>query len=162
MSNDGFNKTNVGMENSSSNLTGKVPLASWTLVPLFQLICDSVALYTNALVLYLFVRKRTLITPFNIYLIFLLVGNIVNSVVCGPLDVYRGLYEIWSIGSAACTFSLAADTLTQAFLSTIHVGISVNRIWATFFHLHYRIHNSKKLAALRSNLLKQRKRKIME
>ena len=139
---------NLTKNTFSSNKTAAIPLASWTLVPIFQLSCNIISLLANSFVLYLFVRNRSQITPFQIYLIWLLVFNILNSLMCGPLDVFRGLFETWWISPNWCTFTLGADTTVEGILSAIHVGISANRIWAIYFPAHYRQHNTKKLALI--------------
>ena len=108
--------------------------------------CSLLAFLANSLTLYIFVSTRSLHTPFNIYLMFVLTFNIINAVVVCPLDTLAVLYPHWIFGSKMCTAYLYLVWMTQGVIPHTHLLISLNRAWAVIFPHSYRRRMSVKLS----------------
>ena len=120
--------------------------AQWGFVPIFQLSCSLSAFGANLLTLFIFGTVRSLQTPFNVYLMFLLTFNIINAVVVCPFDTLAVLYPHWIFGANMCSAYLYICWMTQAVIPHTHLLISLNRVWAVTAPHHYRDHISKRLS----------------
>ncbi|XP_055347685.1 melanopsin-A-like [Paramacrobiotus metropolitanus] len=88
----------------------------------------------------------TLRTPFNVYLINLLVTNILQITLQVPLEISSALFSRWWMGWTACTVYLFANNVLIGVIMASHVLISVNRVWALTYHLHYKHHHTLRTA----------------
>ena len=120
----------------------------WNYVPILSSIITVAGLLTNGLVLLVIVVNHTvLITPFNIYLINLLVGNLLNLILFFPLNVVHLVYgDYWWLGNSTCTFYIYGMYLLNASLGHGHLLITLNRLWAVTFPLSYRSVHRQSLA----------------
>jgi cysteinyl leukotriene receptor 1 len=138
--------TNLTFPVSDSNTTDS-SAANWSFMTVFNLVTLILGLMGNGGILLPFMRDRSLRTPFNIYLINLLIANIASIILRYPLIIYTSLYSFrWSLGYATCTFSLYGSFVIAAVAENAHLLIGVNRLWAVMFPMSYRSHHSVKTA----------------
>ena len=130
---------------SIANVTNE---ARWTFLTVCQVSCNVPAVVGNGFVLCIFLHKPVLITPFNIYLVVLLSANVFYSLTGGPLDIVNNLYDNWILSAEMCSIYLYLTIIFQGYLTMIHVTITLNRMWAIFYPIHYRHHHNKKVAVL--------------
>ncbi|GAV01046.1 hypothetical protein RvY_11817 [Ramazzottius varieornatus] len=110
-----------------------------------SILCVAIS-FSNALVLSAFVVNKHLRTPFNMYLINLLVSDLAQSLLDLPFTTMGGFLPIWPLGRKACSFSLYGKWVYSAVVRNTHSLISFNRIWALFFPIHYKQYHSKATA----------------
>jgi hypothetical protein len=135
--------TDMNFTLTNSNTTGR-SIKNWGAMSISNLITLIVGLIGNGGILLPFIWNRSLRTPFNIYLINLLVSNIASIVLRYPLIIYSSFK--WSFGHATCTFSLYGIFIIGAVAENAHLLIGVNRLWAVIFPISYRSHHSVKTA----------------
>ncbi|OQV14857.1 hypothetical protein BV898_11004 [Hypsibius exemplaris] len=85
----------------------------------------------NGTLLLVFARNRSLRTPFNVYIMNLLIGNMVCIILGFPfmaLYLYAGFLEMWLVGDFACTVYLYGQILVAACVFGCHVLIAINRM----------------------------------
>ena len=145
----GRQMTNV----SATNLTRDhqvVFTANWTTTTVISLAIFLSGLVNNGTILFLFAKNSLLRTPFNVYLINLLLANVLCLLFQYPLDISNELYsETWQLGPHACTVYLYGSWVLQAVIFHSHSLIAVNRIWAIVHPLSYRsIHSTRTAAGL--------------
>jgi hypothetical protein len=146
--NASFYKWNVSF--LETNMTSELlPAAKWTIMPVFSLLVFVFGCINNGGLLLLFVQDSSLRTPFNIYLINLLMANLACTLVVYPMDIINNLYSFaWFMGDTACTVYLYGCYVLEAGISTAHQLIAINRIWAVAHPISYRSHHSVKIAIL--------------
>ncbi|OWA51500.1 hypothetical protein BV898_15980 [Hypsibius exemplaris] len=109
------------------------------LLPVCILLTFFIGLIGNAGLLVVFITHRPLWTPFNVYVVNLLVADCCCIALQFPLDFITDLYGgLWPIGEAACSFYVFATTFFQALIFNSHQLIAVNRIWAVAHPISYR------------------------
>jgi 7 transmembrane receptor (rhodopsin family) len=123
--------------------------ATWGILPIFSLLILIFGCISNGILLFLFKRDPFLRTPFNTYLINLLIANLSCLIVQYPLDILVTVHSFrWFLGHGACTVYLyACGTLEGAVLNA-HQLIAINRIWAVVHPISYRLHHSMRTATL--------------
>ena len=98
------------MENSRPNPGQREPQPAvgplWHTIPVMHVLLSPAAAATNGLLLVLFLRRRSLLTSFNVYLVFLLSLNFIFAIMIGPLDVLKSLYEKWPFSSQLCSLHI--------------------------------------------------------
>ncbi|GAV06829.1 hypothetical protein RvY_16750 [Ramazzottius varieornatus] len=96
----------------------------------------------SSLALTAFASLPALRTPFNYYLISILLAELF-------LAIYQGIFAIqeyyghWVFSKRACTLFAFMFFASEGIVGNAHFLISVNRTWALFFPHHYRTRNSK-------------------
>lgn len=137
------------IRNHSSNGT-EVGQPNWTYVPVLSSIITVAGIITNGPVLLVIVKNHsTLLTPFNIYLVNLLIGNLLNLFLFFPLNVIHLAYgDHWWLGFSACTLYLYGLLVLNASMGHCHLLITVNRLWAVSFPISYRNRHRKSVAIL--------------
>ncbi|XP_055356486.1 histamine H1 receptor-like [Paramacrobiotus metropolitanus] len=97
--------------------------------------------------LYNFIKPRQ-ITSFSIYLIALYLANLVFFLAARPFLMISEVYATWTLGRSMCIFYLYVAKVVSIIPVYMHVLISVNRLWAYIFPLHYRSYHTKSVALL--------------
>ncbi|GAV02954.1 hypothetical protein RvY_13454 [Ramazzottius varieornatus] len=120
-------------------------LQIWSAVPVFSLIIFIAATVANGFVLYLFARHRHLRTPFNIYVLNLVIATLIETLLQLPLYLINNLRPHWWLGSTACSIYLYGNTI-QGVMVCSHALITINRIWAVASPVTYRTHHKRKTA----------------
>ncbi|OQV22649.1 hypothetical protein BV898_03474 [Hypsibius exemplaris] len=100
------------------------------ILPFIFIILCIATLLLNSLVLLAFIRNRNLRTPFNVYIISLVIADLLQACFDLPFTVYSELHP-W-------TFSAA--------VRNGHSLISVNRVWALLLPISYRHHHTHTVA----------------
>ena len=104
------NDTENGTLLQPVNGTG-IPIAQWTVLPVFSLLVFLAAFFGNGLLLLVFIKERQLRTPFNVYIINLLFANFVLVLIQYPMDIVTNLYNAWLLGHRACQLYLYANSV---------------------------------------------------
>ncbi|OQV17957.1 hypothetical protein BV898_07900 [Hypsibius exemplaris] len=121
--------------------------AEWSVIPVCFIISSVGGSLTNAAVLLAFVRDhRTLINPFTVHVIHLLLLNLINSLTQYPVGVAASLYTRWQPGPAICDLYLFGNSMFTAGTINIHGLIALNRAWAIVHPLSYRTRNTKRFS----------------
>ncbi|OQV15775.1 hypothetical protein BV898_10029 [Hypsibius exemplaris] len=129
---------NSSAYNFSSNTTNELFFnPKWTLMPVVSLLIFIFSSIGNGLLLIVFIKERSLRTPFNIYVMNLLIANLVCLVFQFPMDIFSSLYSSWLLGERACTLYLYANFVLEANICNAHLLIAINRIWAVCNPLSY-------------------------
>ncbi|GAV06885.1 hypothetical protein RvY_16796-2 [Ramazzottius varieornatus] len=129
-----------------SNQTQRIDSPLWSFDPCFTLGVSVSALMTTCSVLYLFLRDLTLITPFTVSLLNLLVANLLLCLLFYPFFLIEQLYLTWPIGNSSCTLYQYGAWVIAGALCNTHALIALNRLWAVYFPDSYRRKHKKKLA----------------
>ncbi|OQV17089.1 hypothetical protein BV898_08805 [Hypsibius exemplaris] len=111
----------------------------WTPLSIVQLIIAVWGLVGNGGLFVVFATHRALWTPFNVYVVNLIVANCVCIIVQFPLDTLSSLYDgKWILGETVCTFYLQVLWCLQPIVFNSHQMIAINRIWAVIHPISYR------------------------
>ncbi|XP_055349781.1 olfactory receptor 52J3-like [Paramacrobiotus metropolitanus] len=87
---------------------------------------------------------RDLRNAFTVYVAALFTANLVYVSTEYPIDVLRIVYSEQSFSSSVCTFYLYLVYVFAVVRLHMHVLITINRIWAIQFPVHYRnVHNER-------------------
>ena len=138
---------NADLAAPPQNATNKA--IDWNLVrlekcyPYILIILLIAMLLANAVVLTAFIKHRTLRTPFNIYLISLIMADIAQSLFDLPFMIGETFYATWPYGRIACNFSLYGKWIFSAAVRNTHSMISLNRLWALFMPISYKQYHTK-------------------
>ncbi|XP_055356063.1 alpha-2C adrenergic receptor-like [Paramacrobiotus metropolitanus] len=101
----------------------------------------------NGCLLFVFLNNRRLRTPFTVYLINLLLSNIFITL-ADPFFMLESWQVRWYFTSILCIIKMYLDHIGSAVTLHAHLLITLNRMWALTFPLHYRSHHSTKTAVL--------------
>lgn len=120
--------------NQTIRTTGHGPVEAqfttqWTAGSVISVITLAFGLLGNSVLLFLFVKDQTLRTPFNVYLMNLLLANMLAMLLVYPLNIIDTLYSAWFLGDRVCTFYLYGTFAIQAGVFNAHQLIAVNRLW---------------------------------
>ncbi|OQV17910.1 hypothetical protein BV898_08039 [Hypsibius exemplaris] len=117
-----------------------------TAVPyILILLCISI-LIANAVVLAAFIKNRHLRTPFNMYIISLVIADLTQTLLDLPFTVMSQFIPVWPLGHLACNFRLYGLWVFSAIVRNTHSLISLNRLWALFLPVSYRHYHTNTLA----------------
>ncbi|GAV00777.1 hypothetical protein RvY_11578 [Ramazzottius varieornatus] len=136
----------------SQNISGNETLVNdgphWGYASVLSLVIMIAGFITNSSALLVFIKNsNTLITPFNVYLINLLLANLSNLIVFYPLDIFHQVNgNNWRLGTHVCTLYLYGFFVLNAFMGNSHLLIIFNRLWAVTFPISYRNTHSRSLA----------------
>ncbi|GAU95123.1 hypothetical protein RvY_06798 [Ramazzottius varieornatus] len=114
--------------------------AHWTACPVVLAIIIPIAAVLNGGVCIVLILTRQSQPPFNIYLINLTFSNFCFILCYLPLDIVNSIYVRWTLGRTACAYYQFAYWLFHGCLTNSHVLLTMNRLWAIFFPLHYHRH----------------------
>ncbi|XP_055350163.1 alpha-2B adrenergic receptor-like [Paramacrobiotus metropolitanus] len=140
------------MDNGSApdapNQTTASLTANWTYAPIVTICTGTATVLLNGLVLIVLLRRENAAVPFTVYLINLMLANILFVILGNPLDIVNSVYSTWYLGWAVCTLYLYAYYVVACAVVSAQALITINRLWATSFPVHYRIHHSRRGAVL--------------
>ncbi|OQV22576.1 hypothetical protein BV898_03402 [Hypsibius exemplaris] len=147
------NATAIVSFNNGSAVNGTTTLIQqWNAITIVCLVTTLSGILGNGMLLYVFARERSLITPFNVYLINLLLLNFVSVLIQYPMDFISYLYDgAWLLGELACDAYLYAAWPLQTIVGTGYefaCDVAVNRVWAMVHPISYRNKHSIKTALL--------------
>ncbi|OQV16610.1 hypothetical protein BV898_09280 [Hypsibius exemplaris] len=130
------NETN---QSSPGGSTGNVT-AQWSALPVCELLALITGLTGNGALLIVFLLNlQTLWTPFNVYVVNLLVANCAVLSTQLPLDVYTNLHDgQWTLGEHACSYYIVVSAYFEPVVFNSHQLIAINRIWAVTHPISYR------------------------
>ncbi|OQV23104.1 hypothetical protein BV898_03149 [Hypsibius exemplaris] len=134
--------------NNFNNTSQTSPLkATWTVTSVLSLVTFIFGILSNGILLLLFAKDRTLLTPFNVYLINLLIANLSCVLTQYPFDIVNNLYAFqWYLGERVCTLYLYGSFVLNSAIFNAHQLIAINRVWAVVHPLSYRDYHSTKTA----------------
>ena len=112
-------------------------------VPYILILLAIAVLFCNAVVLSAFIKHHNLRTPFNTYLINLILADIAQSLFDLPFMVVSLFYAPWPLGQIGCNFSLYAKYAFSAAVRNTHSLISLNRLWAICLPISYKNYHTK-------------------
>ncbi|OQV16604.1 hypothetical protein BV898_09274 [Hypsibius exemplaris] len=139
-----MNETNATIASNETVLTPQ-----WAPLPVCLLLTFLTGFTGNGLLLMVFATHRALWTPFNVYVVNLLVANFCCIVTQFPFDVYSTLYGGWGLGERVCDFYISAAWFFQPVIFNSHQMIAINRIWAVSHPISYRrIHSIRTAVSL--------------
>ncbi|OWA54311.1 hypothetical protein BV898_18719 [Hypsibius exemplaris] len=138
-----FNNSTSSSLNATLRLTPQP--GQWMFLSIFSLAVLVLALLTNGTVLGLFFRAPSLVTPFNIYLINLLTANLLTMLVQVPNYLVNSLHGSWFTGSRTCSLYIFGFVF-QAGMINAHALITINRLWAVLWPIHYRRNHTRRTA----------------
>ncbi|XP_055335686.1 pyroglutamylated RF-amide peptide receptor-like [Paramacrobiotus metropolitanus] len=121
---------------SSSNLTQIY--GSLTLPAQLTGIVGTASLLLNAALLSLFLLKRNLWTPFDLYFLALVSNNVLLHGIATPLTVMLELDDGWPVNIAGCLVYAYAVFILLLNQLAIHSCIAINRIWAMVAPVSFR------------------------
>ena len=129
----------------SVNTTTASAILHWTALSAFTLVTFITGTLGNGCLLLLFLKERILRTPFNVYLINLLIANFICVIILYPMDLMANLHSSqWLLGDRACTLANYSTYVVAAGMFHSHMLIAVNRTWALVHPLSYRsIHSTR-------------------
>ncbi|OQV17886.1 hypothetical protein BV898_08017 [Hypsibius exemplaris] len=138
-------RNGTSISNASSVLV--VPYdRPWSYLPGLSLVICIIALASNGLVLWLFIRHEHLRTPFTTYIMNLLVVNLFNEIFQQPLTIISKLRTFSSLGTHFCTAFLYGSYVIHSLVYNSHFLITLNRIWAVAHPVSYRQYHTRKVA----------------
>ncbi|GAV07411.1 hypothetical protein RvY_17248 [Ramazzottius varieornatus] len=97
--------------------------------------------------LYIFARHRSIRTPFNTYIIFVLLSELA-VLTLAVLFIVRPYDYKQLLNPGLCCFCLTLFYMGWIGVQNVEVLIAVNRLWACLFPHHYRLHHTRRLALL--------------
>ena len=113
--------------------------SSWTFRSYFNLVTKVLAMITNSTLVYLFIRYRSVRTPFNVYAVSLCLANLAYLLLFYPTSMYN---EWRSSSSRPSQFLCVFHRFTVHGFSPViahsHFLIAVNRLWAVVAPISYR------------------------
>ena len=112
------------------------------------MIITILSICTNGMTLTTFFTTRTLWTPFNVYVINLLVSNLLFLVLRGPINLLNNIYNRWPLSNGACTLLNFGNACLSGPIYFTHLLISLDRLWATYKPVHYRQYHNFKVSIL--------------
>ncbi|OQV17560.1 hypothetical protein BV898_08331 [Hypsibius exemplaris] len=119
---------------------------------IFTTVTFLVALCTNGFLLLVFLQgRRRLLTPFTVYIVNLLLGNVLLVAIEFPfmaLNLYSGTFDEWVAGDFGCTVWLYGYMVFLAGIFGCHALIAISRVWAMVFPMHYRTRHTIRTAVL--------------
>ncbi|OQV18807.1 hypothetical protein BV898_07064 [Hypsibius exemplaris] len=132
----------VLMSNTSTNAT----TIEWTPLAMIFTLATILSILFNGLLMVVFIYDHSLRTPFNVYLINLLIANLLCSIVQNPLEIINTISSNFWLGPQVCTLYQYAGYILQASVSGAHILIAVNRTWAVTHPISYRSIHSQVVA----------------
>ncbi|OQV16603.1 hypothetical protein BV898_09273 [Hypsibius exemplaris] len=133
-SNPAWNQTSSSAWNQTTPL---VP--EWSALPVCILLTFLTGIIGNGVLLVVFLTHRTLWTPFNVYVVNLLIANCCCIATQFPFDVISDLYGgLWPVGERLCSYYIIVGWFFQPVIFNSHQLIAINRIWAVTRPISYR------------------------
>ena len=112
----------------------------------FLLVVVFVTALANLFVLLLFAYEKKLRTTFSILIGNLALTDFIVAVIPMHFDTLRILFGYWRLGKVLCSIWGAVDYVSVMASNFFLIAISIDRLWAIKWSLHYRHNNTKKKA----------------
>ncbi|XP_055345041.1 proteinase-activated receptor 3-like [Paramacrobiotus metropolitanus] len=125
-----------------SNMTN----VQWNFVAGLRLFTCTATFWLSLVLLAVFLAKRMLQTPFNIYLINLLVANLLYLALSSFHGVIQWIKANWWGGFWLCNIYKYGIITPSACMIWTEVLITANRVWAVTFPHSYRFLHTRRLA----------------
>ncbi|GAU96060.1 hypothetical protein RvY_07558 [Ramazzottius varieornatus] len=100
------------------------------------------------LLTYCKVSSSSFHTPFNVYMLNLAITDFVTAIFTTPGNFALYALNKWVFSRAFCTVYLYGFWTWYSLSIQFHMLISLNRLWAVCFPMHYKTYHTKRLAAL--------------
>ncbi|OWA50580.1 hypothetical protein BV898_15091 [Hypsibius exemplaris] len=121
--------------------------ATWTALPVCLLLACLTGIVGNVVLLAVFIlHRRTLWTPFNVYVVNSSSPTVAATAMQYPLDVISALHNAWPLGERVCDFYIVVGWYFQPVIFNSHQLIALNRVWAVSHPISYRQIHSKRTA----------------
>lgn len=134
----------VDLTNATLGSSLTPPTTNWGWVSIASIIMLITAFGLNLMALLRFLTDMTLISPFNLLIVNLVLANVVYFIILGPLDFINGLYTGWWLGEAWCTIYMYGLWVLSLVQMSSHPLIAIDRLWAVSFPINYRkVHNKR-------------------
>ncbi|OWA50741.1 hypothetical protein BV898_15247 [Hypsibius exemplaris] len=128
-------------------------VSSIILIPVVSIVIYLIGGTFNGALLMTFARDRALRTPFNVYIINLLVGNLGIILFQLPFAIEKIVTALsdgpkWVYSAHVCNLILWGSLGMPACLSGCHELIALTRLWACLYPMHFRIYHTARRAVL--------------
>ncbi|XP_055334063.1 melanopsin-like [Paramacrobiotus metropolitanus] len=117
-----------------------------TALPYLLILLSIATTASNIVIIAAFLVNRHLRTPFNCYLISLIVSDIGQSAFDLPFMVASLFQPVWIFGRTACNFNLYVKWVFAGVVRNTHALISLNRFCALFWPIIYKQYHTKTTA----------------
>ncbi|OWA51904.1 hypothetical protein BV898_16365 [Hypsibius exemplaris] len=134
------NRTHNGTLTDASASSLNAPL-QWNLMSEYLLFIAVAGVSFNGLAILRFVNDRTLLSPFSIQIIALLVLNFISAITQWTLSAVAILFSArgkWTLGSGTCDLYLFSNAVVSALIMNTHGLLALNRTWAVLHPFSYR------------------------
>ena len=124
--------TNMSAKNNSSELilhyVNNSVTDFWTFSATYKTLFIVLSVCTNSFVLRLMFHNRRLLTPFNVYIVFLLVANLFYSVIVTPISVLSLVHKNWPYGRPLCNYFQFGSFFGQGLIGAAHLAMILNLV----------------------------------
>ncbi|XP_055334062.1 alpha-1B adrenergic receptor-like [Paramacrobiotus metropolitanus] len=135
------NLSNCSIQNTTESVNTQ-PAPSSTILtailPYLLIILSLSITLCDGIVLVAFFVNRRLLTPFNFYLVSLLLSDIGQATLDLPFTIVSMLCPTYPLSRIACNFNLYAKWMFAGVVRNSHALISLNRFCALFWPLMYK------------------------
>lgn len=104
----------------------------------FAILSCVLSVWLNFVILFVYMKNRSLRTPFNAYIANISFAEILCGILATPGNIIRSFYGYWPFNDSYCSFTLYWIYITSPEVRWAHALIAINRVWAVTFPLHYR------------------------
>ncbi|XP_055351463.1 5-hydroxytryptamine receptor 1B-like [Paramacrobiotus metropolitanus] len=132
--------------NLTFNWTGYLAKTQMTTPRYIRIGAVATTLLLNFAILALYVRHRSLRTPFAVYLINLLVANLLFTALLFVDHMIKLVQPGWQSRAAVCDAYLYAWYPAAMAMTWAQVLVVQNRLWAVTFPFSYRLYHSHRVA----------------
>ena len=123
---------------NSSDYHAQLFSPRWGIVPTFYLVILVCSVLGNGGLFSLMAIEKHLHTPFNIYVMNLLFCNALANILIQPFNLITAVYGRFMAGEVGCSIIFYARIVWATSFVT-HSFITINRLWAVWFPLSYRL-----------------------
>ncbi|OWA54672.1 hypothetical protein BV898_19071 [Hypsibius exemplaris] len=119
----------------------------WSATAIFDTVNFCTGLLGNGFLLVLLLTNRQIRTPFNIYILGLILANLLN-ITGMPLHILDALTggTLTATNESICSYYMYLDWVESSVIYCQHVLIAVTRMWAVIRPISYRNRHSQQLA----------------
>ncbi|OQV12900.1 hypothetical protein BV898_12822 [Hypsibius exemplaris] len=116
-------------------------IASW-----FILFTIFASVLFNGLLIFVYLTHAHLRTAFNVYVVNIATTEFLLALTAMPGTFIVNYYITWPYDGLACTFFAYFKLILSTAVRYGHVLVTVNRLWAVTFPMHYRNAHNKRVA----------------
>ena len=122
----------------NSSIQALSPYSVWTVRTSFNLMTKLLAMVFNTILVYLFIRFKSVRTAFNVYILNLCSANMVYLWIFYPTTMANDWVVFDSPPPALCIFIRYMSKTFGGLIANSHFLIAVNRLWAIARPISYR------------------------